>query len=121
LPCMEPVSKEAIFEASVDITNTSMRDGDEVALLFIKPPPKPAGITGQRPHKELKSFARVSVPAQGTVTAKLPIRVRDLRRWEGGADGRWVVDSGEYTVVVAKDAEAAETAETKATFTVNGD
>ena len=121
VPCMEPVSKNAIFEVTVDIENTSAVAGDEVALLFIKPPPKPAGITGARPWKELKSFARVSVGPGETKTAHLPVRVQDLRRWEGGATGRWVVDSGQYTVVVAKDAEAAETADTIGTFTVAGD
>jgi beta-glucosidase len=120
LPCTV-AEKDAIFNVSVDISNTSTVDGDEVALLFVKPPPKPAGIAGERPWKELKSFARVSVPAGGTVTAQLPLRIRDLRRWEGAEDGRWVVDSGVYTVVVAKDAEAAETATTLGTVTVNGD
>lgn len=120
MPCTGPVSKDAIFEVKVDIANTSTVDGDEIALLFIKPPPKPDGVTGERPWKELKSFARVAVPAQEMKTASLPVRVQDLRRWEGGADGQWVIDSGEYTVVVAKDAEAAEAEDAlKGTFTVN--
>lgn len=124
MPCTGPVSKDAIFEVTVEIENTSPSwDGDEVALLFIKPPPKPGDVTGARPWKELKSFARVSVPAGGKTIAKLPVRVRDLRRWEGDANGRWVIDSGDYRVVVAKDAEAAEAMdiETQGTFTVAGD
>ena len=108
LPC-QSVGEEAIFEVTVDITNTSSIDGDEVALLFVKPPPKPSAFRGERPHKELKSFARVAVPAGRTVTARLPLRMRDLRRWEGGADGRWVMDSGDYTILVGKNAEDAET------------
>src|SRR5690606_8770758 len=68
LPCQE-VTKEAIFNVTVDVTNTSAVDGDEVVMLFVKPPPKPPGITGERPWKELKSFARVSVAAGTTVTA----------------------------------------------------
>jgi beta-glucosidase len=119
LPCQE-VTKDAIFNVTVDITNTSAVAGDEVAMLFVKPPQKPAGITGERPWKELKSFARVSVPAGETVTAELPLRIRDLRRWEGGPTGNWVIDSGDYTIVVAKDAEAAETAATTGTVRVNG-
>jgi beta-glucosidase len=120
LPCRE-VTKEAIFAVSVDIKNTSKVDGDEVAMLFLKLPSKPAGITGERPWKELKSFARVSVPAGETVTAELPLRVRDLRRWEGGANGRWVIDSGDYTILVGKNAEDAETSTLRATVTVKGD
>jgi beta-glucosidase len=120
LPCQE-VTKEAIFNVTVDITNTSAVDGDEVAMLFVKPPPKPSGIAGERPWKEFKSFARVSVPANQTATARLPLRIRDLRRWEGDADGRWVIDSGVYTVLVGKNAEDAETKSNVGTFTVHGD
>jgi hypothetical protein len=90
-------------------------------MLFIKPPPKPSGIDGERPWKELKSFARVTVGAGETVTAELPVRVQDLRRWEGGPNGEWVIDSGEYTIVVGKDAEDAETAGIVGTVTVDGD
>lgn len=117
-PCTAAVSKEAIFEVSVDVTNTSEVDGDEVVFLFIKPPPKPADVTGERPWKELKSFARVSVPAGQTVTAKLPVRVQDLRRWEGGANGKWIIDNGDYTMLIGKNADDAEEAGLSATFTV---
>lgn len=117
-PCTAAVSKEAIFEVSVDVTNTAEVDGDEVVFLFIKPPPKPADVTGERPWKELKSFARVSVPAGQTVTAKLPVRVQDLRRWEGGANGKWIIDNGDYTMLIGKNADDAEEAGLSATFTV---
>jgi len=119
LPCAA-VSKEAIIQVSVDIKNTSVRDGDEVAMLFVKPPPKPAGLTGERPWKELKSFVQVSVPAGQTVTAQLPLRMRDLRRWEGETNGKWVTDAGAYTILVGKDAGDAETTTTQGTLTVNG-
>jgi hypothetical protein len=56
-----------------------------------------------------------------TVTAKLPVRVQDLRRWEGDANGKWVVDSGVYTIMVGKDAADAETSTTVGPLTVIGD
>jgi len=120
VPCAT-VDAEAVFNVTVDITNTSSTAGDEVALLFVKPPPKPSDLTGERPWKELKSFARVSVPAGQTVTAQFPVRVRDLRRWEGGADGRWVIDSGDYTLLVGKNAADAETTSARGVVTVAGD
>lgn len=120
VPC-ETVTQDAVFEVSVDIENTSDVDGDEVVFLFVKPPPKPSGIAGERPWKELKSFARVSVPAGAIATAKLPVRVRDLRRWEGDEMGKWVVDSGDYTILVGKDAEDAETTSTRGTITVEAE
>ncbi len=120
LPC-QSAAKDAVFDVTVDITNTGDVDGDEVAMLFVKPPPKPAGVTGERPWKELKSFARVSVPAGQTVTAQLPLRIRDLRRWEGAESGRWIVDSGEYTILVGKNADDAETSTLVGTVMIEGD
>ncbi|HET7538814.1 MAG TPA: glycoside hydrolase family 3 C-terminal domain-containing protein, partial [Polyangiaceae bacterium] len=120
LPC-QTVTKEAIIDVTVDIQNTSAVDGDEVALLFVKPPAKPAGVTADRPVKELKSFARVSVPAGQKVTAQLPLRIRDLRRWEGGANGTWRIDSGVYTILVGKNADDAEDSSTAGTLTVQAD
>jgi beta-glucosidase len=123
VPCTDGgAGKDGIFEVTVKVTNTTDVPGDEVVFLFVKPPAKPEGITGERPWKELKSFARVHVPAMGSATASLPVRVHDLRRWEGLKDGKWVIDSGEYTIAVGKDAEAVE-AEGALTGTVmvNGD
>jgi len=106
VPCQK-VSKEAIVKITVDITNTSRVDGDEIAMLFVKPPGTPKGA-GPRPVKELKSFTRVSVQAGQTVTAELPLRMRDLRRWEGDAGGQWLLDTGDYTLLVGKNADDAE-------------
>ncbi len=120
VPC-PTATKDSIFKVTVEIKNTSAVDGDEIAMLFVKPPPKPASIKGDRPVKELKSFARVSVKAGQSVTAQLPVRIRDLRRWEGGADGKWMIDSGEYTVLVGKNADDAETALAPVKLMVQGD
>jgi beta-glucosidase len=121
VPC-DAVTKDAIVDVMVDINNTSPDyAGEEIPMLFVKPPPRPDGITGDRPWKELKGFTKVSVPANGMVTAELPLRIRDLRHWEGAEDGRWVIDSGAYTIAVGKDAADAETSMTQTTLMVNGD
>ncbi len=119
VPCAT-ASAGGIVDITVDIANTSQVDGDEIAMLFLKPPPKPANITGDRPVKELKSFARVTVAAGKTVTAHLPVRIRDLRRWEGDASGKWVIDSGAYTVLVGKDADDADAGANQGTLMVSG-
>jgi beta-glucosidase len=106
VPCAT-ATKDAIIDVSVDITNTSSVDGDEVAMLFVRSP-TPGSVNGERPVKELKSFARVAVAAGRTVTAHLPLRIRDLRHWEGDATGHWLVDSGEYQVFVGKNADEAQ-------------
>lgn len=118
-PC-DSASAGGVVKFTVDIKNTSAVDGDEVAMLFVKPPAKPATVTGERPVKELKSFARVSVKAGATVTAELPLRIKDLRRWEGNESGKWVIDSGDYEILVGKNADDAETSGIKATLTING-
>lgn len=121
IPCTDPAEKEAVVDITVDIENTSAKDGEEVAMLFVKPPPKPANITGERPVKELKSFAKIAVKAGMKATAHLPLRIRDLRRWEGNESGKWVTDSGEYTIMVGKDADDAETSTTVGKLTIKGD
>lgn len=115
VPCTTATEK-AILNVTVDITNTTDRAGEEVALLFVKGPP--ATGTGARAVKELKSFAKINVPAMGTATANLPLRIQDLRHWEGGADGAWVIDKGEYTVLVGKSGADADLTAT-GTFTIN--
>jgi len=118
--CATGAGANGVVKFTVDIKNTSTVNGDEVAMLFVKPPTKPAGIMGERPVKELKSFAKVSVKAGETVTAELPLRIRDLRRWEGEANGKWVIDSGMYQILVGKNAADAETSPAQATLVING-
>ncbi|HEY0463967.1 MAG TPA: glycoside hydrolase family 3 C-terminal domain-containing protein, partial [Polyangiaceae bacterium] len=124
MPC-QTATQDAVFNIKVDVKNTAGPAGDEVVMLFVKPPAKPDGVLGDRPVKELKSFARVSVPAAGTTTAELPLRIRDLRRWapdapaETSTTGKWVIDPGVYTVLIGKDADDADTTAIKATFTIN--
>jgi beta-glucosidase len=115
IPCTE-ATERAILNITVDITNTTATPGEEVALLFVKGP-APA-VPGNRAVKELKSFAKVAVPAMGTTTANLPLRIQDLRHWTGDAGGSWVIDKGVYTVLVGKSgADADLTA--MGTFTIN--
>jgi beta-glucosidase len=120
VPCTA-AAKDAIVNVTVDIENTSLVDGDEVAMLFVRPPPSAAGRVGDRPIKELKSFARARVQAGHKTTLQLPLRIADLRRWEGDENGAWIVDSGDYTILVGKNADDAETASTRSMLTVVGD
>ena len=50
--------------------------------------------------KELKSFARVSLGQNETKKATLPLRIQDLRHWEGDAGGHWMIDPGTYQLLV---------------------
>ena len=106
IPCADTTQNGVVY-ATVDIENTGPVDGEEVVMMFVAGPPPPAGTTGERNVKELKSFAKIAVPAGQTVTATLPLRIQDLRHWEGGATGQWVIDPGEYTILVGPNAGPA--------------
>ena len=99
VPCAE-VSKNAVIQVTVDVSNTSGVDGEEVVMLFVSGPPKPASVTGDRPVKELKGFSKVKIAKQSTEHVTIPLRVRDLRHWEGDENGSWLIDDGEYSIKV---------------------
>ena len=94
---------------SLDITNTGGRDGDEVVQLYVSFP----GSTIERPRKELKGFARVSVPAGDTARVDLPLKADDLRFWDVDAGG-WALEPGEVTIMVG-----ASSADVRLTGTIS--
>jgi beta-glucosidase len=77
---------DAVYFA-VDVTNTGSRDGDEIIMLFVSGPKPPSNITGKRAVKELKRFHRTSLAAGQGKRILLPLRIQDLRHWEGDANG----------------------------------
>jgi beta-glucosidase len=100
VPCAD-VSKGAVVEVSVDIKNNSAVKGDEIAMLFVS---YPSTTAVRRSKKELKGFVRVAVEGNQTVTAKIPLRIADLKYWQGEANGSWVVESGPVNIMVGPDA-----------------
>ena len=76
---------------SFTIKNTGGTTGDEIAQLYVAPPPGE-----QRPPQKLEGYARVSlVPgAEQRVSVALPTRA--FAYWNKG----WKVDAGHYTIVV---------------------
>jgi len=80
--------------ASVDITNTGAREGDEVAQLYVHQ--KVASVT--RPVMELRGFERVTLKPgeKKTVHFKItPIELQMLDR-----DMHWVVEPGAFDIMV---------------------
>jgi beta-glucosidase len=94
LPCADATTS-AVVKVSVDVSNKGSVDGEEVVLLFVSYPDTKA----KRPIKELKGFARVSVPAGGKKTVQIPLRVSDLKYWNS-SDKKWVVETGAVKVQV---------------------
>ena len=84
------------------VSNTGARDGAEVVQVYV-------GVEGsqvERQAKLLKGFAKVSVPAGGSVEVTVPVRIDDLRYYDVEA-GRWLLEPGRYTFMVGPDSQRA--------------
>ncbi|WP_448630971.1 fibronectin type III-like domain-contianing protein [Cellulomonas soli] len=96
---------------SVDVTNTSTRDADEVVQLYVHQ----RHGTSSRPGRELKGFARVAVPAGTTTTVTFPLGPDQLRYWSA-ATRDWVQDATTLDVWVG----GSSAAELSTTVEVTG-
>ncbi len=87
--------------ATVRVTNTGDREGDEVAQLYLRHDVSSVEV----PDIQLKGFARVHLkPAESRViTFRIP--QSELAVWN--AEHRWQVEAGGYTVLVGDSSEAA--------------
>jgi beta-glucosidase len=97
--------------ASVIMSNTGKRDGDEVVQLYataVKPPVP-------MPLRQLIGFKRVSLKAGETKTVEIVVPVNQLRRWDE-AGKHYLVDPGAYNITVSP---ASDKPALKATLTVH--
>ena len=107
-----------VVNVSVDVTNSGTMDGDEIVLLFTSYP----NATKRRSAKELKGFARVSIPAGAKKTVTIPVRISDLKYWDKDKDSTtkdgsgWLWDSGTVKVMVGGSSASLPLSDT---FTVN--
>jgi beta-glucosidase len=86
------VSCSDAIVASIDVTNTGDRDGEEVVQLYVRDPA--ASVT--RPVLELKGFVRVALTAGESRTVTFEIPVGMLGCYD--RDLRYVVESGDLVV-----------------------
>ncbi|ROQ59094.1 beta-glucosidase [Rathayibacter sp. PhB152] len=92
---------------SVDVANTSDRDGDDVVQLYVH---QRYG-TSSRPVRELKGFERVHVARGDVRTVRFELGPDQLRYWSA-ATGSWVLDNTVFDVWVG----GASTATLTTTF-----
>jgi beta-glucosidase len=95
--------------ASVTVTNTGERAGDEVAQLYIRQ----RHGSASRPVRELKGFQRVTLAAGESRTLTFPLGPGELRYWNAAARD-WVIDTTTIDVFAGTDS----TAELTASFTI---
>lgn len=88
------IARDGSVTASVTVTNTGQRDGDEVVQLYIHHPA--AQIA--RPVKELKGFRRVHLKAGESQRVDFTV-TPDMLKYKDG-NGHDVLDAGVYGIMV---------------------
>ena len=82
------VKSSGTITCTVDVTNTGMRDGDEVIQFYVRH----LGSKVERPIRELKGFDRVAIPHGAMRAVKVEIKANDLAYWDE-TQNRWVVET----------------------------
>ncbi|KAJ6126971.1 hypothetical protein N7523_002583 [Penicillium sp. IBT 18751x] len=86
------------IKVTVQVKNTSSRDGQEVVQLYVVDPISSV-VT---PNKQLKAFKKVHVKRGETVTVELEVSVETLGLWD--VDMRYTVEPGEFIAHVGRSA-----------------
>lgn len=88
------------WTVSVDVTNTGSREGKEIVQLYIGD----EKCSVDRPKKELKNFAKVSLKPGETKTVTMDITPQDLKFWDE-ASHNWKAEPGKFKAYVCASAE----------------
>lgn len=92
---LETAADEVV--ARFSIKNVGARAGDEIAELYVAPPPGPL----PRPPQELKGFARVSLAPGEQKPIEIRLDRRAFAAFAGtGPSGRWEIAPGKYEIRV---------------------
>jgi beta-glucosidase len=79
---------------TVDVTNESRVDADEVVQLYVAPP----GLAAERPQRLLKAFQRVTLAAGARQSVRLAVPLDSLR-WYDPATKEWRLEAGEHRIM----------------------
>jgi beta-glucosidase len=96
--------KEGVIPVTVKVTNNTAVAGEETVFAFASFP----DTTARRSEKELKGFRKVALGPNEAQTVTIPIRVKDLKYWQGDANGQWVIETGRVNIAVGKSAAPAD-------------
>ncbi len=83
------------FDVRFVLTNTSDRDAEEVAQVYVSRPTSHIS----RPVKELKGFKRIALKGGDRRLVTIPMRRADLCHWDEAAQA-WMLEPGELTFLV---------------------
>jgi beta-glucosidase len=110
--CTAGITPEGALNVEIPVTNMGKVEGDEIVQLYIGYPTTKV----RRPIKELKAFARVTIPPGMTKAVQFSVPARDFAYWDMTSNG-WVVEKGMHNVLVGPSADP--TTLKTASFTVN--
>ncbi|MCB9333262.1 MAG: beta-glucosidase BglX [Lewinellaceae bacterium] len=88
------INQNDTLRVSVSITNTSERDGIEIAQLYIRD----VAASRVRPVKELKAFERRLIPAGATQRVAFELPAQQLGFFD--ENGNWLLEPGAFRVFV---------------------
>ncbi|MBI9061776.1 MAG: beta-glucosidase BglX [Marinilabiliaceae bacterium] len=90
------------MRATIQVSNTSGRDGEEVVQLYIR------DLVGSvtRPVKELKGFEKVMIPAHKTVEVSFVIEAEDLAFWR--KDMTFGAEKGSFQLFIGKNSDVEQ-------------
>jgi beta-glucosidase len=91
----------ADVEATVDVTNTGDREGDEVAQLYVHQDVSSV----ETPERTLKGFSRIHLKPGETKSVSFRIPQKQLAVWN--AENKWAVEPGNFTVWVGGASDAS--------------
>ena len=80
--------------ASIEVTNTGNRLGDEVVQLYIRD--RECSVV--RPEKQLVGFERITLEPGESRTVSFNVPAEELAFWDAGSGG-WIVEPGEFEVM----------------------
>ena len=92
-----PTADDTI-QASVDVTNSGLRDGNEIVQMYVNTPDADPSL--ERPIKRLEGFQKVFLAAGQTKTVTLPLKIADLAFYSE-AHKRFEVDRGAYGIQIS--------------------
>ena len=93
VPHVDPVAATV----EVPVTNTSHRLGTEVIQVYVEPVDR----RPERPIRELRGFAKLSLDPGGSETVRIDLDPRAFSRWDA-ARGTWLHQPGDWIVAVGR-------------------
>lgn len=97
------MERDGTVTATVTVTNTGGRDGDEIVQLYVRDPV--ASIS--RPVKELRGFERVHIAKGESKKVSFTIGKEQLQYYD--ADGRAVVEPGDFEIMIGPNSRDVKT------------